>query len=138
MDLKTCFPYDDSLTRFTISGAQIFKMFEHFMRKENRNGEGENYQVNMGIQAIYSESEARLLSLKKDKEDIKFDEFYTICLQGYHYKNSKTYLNISKEELELSGKTKVISTSAQEVIEEFLRNNQNTFRETEGRLVYEK
>lgn len=138
MDLKTCFPYDDSLTRFTISGAQIFKIFEHFMRKENRNGEGENYQVNVGIQAIYSESQARLLSLKKDKEDIKFDEFYTICLQGYHYKNSKTYLNISKEELELSGKTKVISTSAQEVIEEFLRNNQNTFRETEGRLVYEK
>jgi hypothetical protein len=35
-----------------------------------------------------------------------------------------------------SGKTKVISTSCQEVIEEWLRNNQNVGRGVVGRLEY--
>lgn len=137
MDLLTCFPYDDSLTRFSITGAQVFRMFEHFMRIENRNGEGENYQVNSGIKAIYSEKDKKLLSLDIKGGPIELDKFYTICLQGYHYKNSKDYLNISSEELDASGKTKVISTSAQEVLEEYLRNNQNIYREVEGRLIYQ-
>lgn len=137
MDLLTCFPYDDSLTRFSISGAQVFKIFEHFMRIENRNGEGENYQVNSGVKAIYNEKDKKLVSLEIKGAPIELDKFYTICLQGYHYKNSKDYLNISAQELEASGKTKVISTSAQEVLEEYLRNNQNISREVEGRLIYQ-
>ncbi|HOY46473.1 MAG TPA: bifunctional UDP-sugar hydrolase/5'-nucleotidase [Candidatus Dojkabacteria bacterium] len=137
MDLLTCFPYDDSLTRFSISGAQVFNMFEHFMRIENRNGEGENYQVNSGVKAIYNEKDKKLVSLEIKGSPIELDKFYTVCLQGYHYKNSKDYLNISAQELEASGKTKVISTSAQEVLEEYLRNNQNIYREVEGRLIYQ-
>jgi len=137
MDLLTCFPYDDSLTRFSITGSQLFRMFNHFMRKENRNGEGENYQVNSGVKAVYSEKDKKLLTLDIKGAPIEMDKFYSVCLQGYHYKNSKDYLDITAEELEASGKTKVISTSAQEVLEEFLRNNQNILREVEGRLIYQ-
>jgi 5'-nucleotidase len=36
------------------------------------------------------------------------------------------------------GKNKVVTTSAQEVLEEFLRNNQNIDRKIEDRLVYKK
>jgi 5'-nucleotidase len=61
---------------------------------------------------------------------------YTLCLQGYHFKNSKDYLNITEKELIKSKETKVVTTSAQEMLEEFLRNNQNISREIEGRLVY--
>lgn len=136
MDLLTCFPYDDTLTRFSIPGFKLKKIFNHIMRKENRNGEGENYQINAGVKAIYSDKEKRLISLSINNNEIKDDDYYTICLQGYHYKNCKEYLNINKEELEESGKTRVISTSAQEVIEEYLRNNQNIYKEIEGRLEY--
>lgn len=135
-DLLTCFPYDDILRRFTISGAQLWKIFDHIMRTENRNGEGECYQVNGKVKAEYSDKEHRLLSLKIDGMPVDKTKFYTICLQGYHFNNSADYLNITNEELLASGKSKVITTSAQQVLEEFLKNNQNISRKIEGRLVY--
>jgi 5'-nucleotidase len=134
--LMECFPYDDALTRFSVTGAQLRNMFEHFMRKENRDGEGENYQVNQELKAIYNDKTKTLESLKIKDVEVENDQFYTLCIQNFHFKNSKSYLNITNEELTASGKTKVVSTSAQEVFEEFLRNNQNIYREVEGRLVY--
>jgi 5'-nucleotidase len=141
MDLMTCFPYDDTLTRFEINGSQLRTMFEHWMRTENRNGEGECYQVNNKVKAKYSDSQHKLLSLVIDQNEVEDDKFYTISLQGYHIKNSANFLNITEKELLESGKTKVVSTSIQEVLEEWLRTppagGQNEIHKIEGRLVYE-
>ncbi len=135
-DLLACFPYDGPLRRFTITGAQLWKIFEHIMRPENRNGEGECYQVNSKVKAVYSNKEHKLESLTIDGAPVDRTKFYTICLQEYHYNNSADYLNITNEELLESGKSKVITTSDQQVLEEFLKNNQNISRKVEGRLVY--
>ena len=51
MDFMSCFPYDDSLTRFTVTGAALKRAFSHWMRPENRDGEGECYQVNAAVRA---------------------------------------------------------------------------------------
>jgi 5'-nucleotidase len=134
--LMSCFPYDDTLTRYTISGARLKRVFEHIMRSENRNSEGECYQVNGKVRATYDDSQGRLESLTIDGSPVSDDQEYTICLQGYHFSNSDANLGISNEELLESGASKVVSTSAQEVLEEFLRNNQNISRKVEGRLVY--
>jgi 5'-nucleotidase len=136
-DFIACFPYDDTLTRFTVSGAKLRSMFAHFMRIENRDGEGECYQVNTGVQAMYSESKKKLLSLRIRGEEVVGDRLYTICLQGYHASNSTAYLDITPEELLAAGPSKVVTTSAQEVLEEYLRTHQNASREVEGRLVYQ-
>lgn len=61
--LKACFPYDDSLTRYIINGKQLKKIFSHIMRMENRNGEGECFQINSRVKAIYSDLESKLLSI---------------------------------------------------------------------------
>jgi 5'-nucleotidase len=135
-DLITCFPYDDALHRFTITGAQLWKIFEKIMKTENRSGEGECYQVNGKVKAVYSDKEHRLISLAIDGHPVSKTEFYTICIQGYHFNNCKDYLEITQEELLASGKSKVVTTSAQQVLEEYLRNNQNIARKVEGRLVY--
>ncbi len=47
-----------------------------------------------------------------------------------------TFKDITEEELTKSGQSKVMSTSATEVLEECMRNNQNVSREVEGRLIY--
>ncbi len=39
-DLLAMFPYDDSITRHEVSGAALKRAFAHFMRAENRTGEG--------------------------------------------------------------------------------------------------
>lgn len=135
-DLMACFPYDDSLTRYTITGKQLRQIFTHIMRIENRDGEGENYQINKGVQAIYNDKQKKLRSLTIQGTPVKDSETYTICIQGYHLASSKNYLNISNDELLALGAPKVITTSAQETLKEYLRANQNIKSKVEGRLEY--
>jgi 5'-nucleotidase len=126
------------LNRFTITGAQLKKIFAHIMRAENRDGEGECYQVSSGIAAVYNDSTRKLESLTYKGVPVQNTKFYKICLQGFHFNNSAEYLNISQEELAESGETKTVCTSAQGVLEEYLRNHQNISRKIEGRLVFKK
>ena len=135
-DFMTSFPYDDTLTNYKINGYKLKKIFSHIMRPENRNSEGECYQVNKNVKAVYNDNQKKLTELKINETPVKDDAIYTICAQGYHIKNSDNYLNISLEDLESDGMSKVVSTSAQEVIEEYLRYNQNLSRKIEGRLQY--
>ena len=136
-DVLSCFPYDDVLTRFEISGDKLWHIFSYVMRPENRNSEGECYQVNGRVNAVYDDGKRRLVSLYVDEIPVSDEEFYTLCLQGYHVSNSDAYLNISNEELLQSGRSRVISTSAKEVLEEYLRTHQNIVRKVEGRLIYQ-
>lgn len=136
--LKSCYPFDDSLTRYCITGRQVKKIFAHIMRIENRNGEGECFQVNRRVRAVYSDSEEKLVSLSIDGFPVYDDRPYTITLQGYHIANSEANLNISNEELKASGNQKVITTSIYQVLEEWFRDHQNISRKIEGRIIYEK
>lgn len=134
--LKACFPYDDRIVRGTLSGAQLQRVFSHIMRPENRTGEGECYQVNRNVQAVYDERAGRLVSLKVRGEPVEDDRPYRVALQSYHYSNCQPYLHISPEELAQAAGLKVVSTSAAQVLEEYLRTHQNLLAQVEGRLVY--
>jgi 5'-nucleotidase/UDP-sugar diphosphatase len=135
-DLLSCFPYDDVLTRYSVTGGSLWNVFSHIMRPENRNSEGECYQTNGRVKALYDDSKRELASLKVEDVDVLDSNSYTLCLQGYHFNNSAVYLNITHEELMESRKSKVVSTSAQEVLEEYLHNHQNIQSRIEERLVY--
>jgi len=135
-DFRACFPYDDFLNRYVISGKNLKQVFSFIMRKDNRNGEGECYQVNSRVKAVYDDGKDKLKDLYIDDQAVDDEKKYKICLQGYHFNNSKDYLGLTNEEFLCEGPHKVITTSAQEVLEEFLRNNQNISRDTEGRLSY--
>jgi 5'-nucleotidase / UDP-sugar diphosphatase len=132
----SCFPYDDTLTRYTVTGARLRQMFSHWMRPENRTGEGECYEVNSAVRAVYSNGSRRLESLTVHGKPVEDSQTYTVCLQGFHAKNSQSYLGITEEQLIEAGPSKVMSTSAQDVLLEFLRANQNASRKVEGRLSY--
>ncbi len=136
-DLKACFPYDDNLTRYFINGKQLKRIFSHIMRIENRNGEGECYQINSRVKAVYSDMESKLVSITVDGEPVIDEQKYTITLQGYHFINSEANLNIPNDEIIAMGIPKVVSTSAYGVLEEWLRQHQNITRKIEGRIVFE-
>jgi 5'-nucleotidase len=135
-DLLSCFPYDDFLCRHEITGRQLKEIFTHIMRLENRDGEGECYQVNANVKAVYDDKKKELVQLLIKDERVGDNSKYTISMQGYHAKNAAAYLSISQEELEASGKSKTVTTSAQEVFKEYLMSHQNLNRSIEGRLVY--
>lgn len=135
-NLKECFPYDDTITRFTITGKQLKKIFSHIMRNENMDGEGECYQVNNGVEAKFDKATNKLISLKFNKKTVKADDSFKIALFAYHIANAKDYLDVSEEELRANKNSKVIATSAQSVLEEYLRNHQNIEKPTGGRLIF--
>jgi len=135
-DLIACFPYDDALTRFVITGKQLKKIFSWIMRVENRDSEGECYQVNSGVRAVYNDKKHALSTLSVKGKTVLDNENYSICMQNYHFSSSKEYLGITSDELLKSGKSKVVTTSAQQVLEEYLRSNQLIDKKIEGRLIY--
>jgi 5'-nucleotidase len=133
-DMKTVYPYDGTLYKFRVTGVHLVKIFTHIMRPENRiAGQSEYFQVNKGIKAVYSDVLHRLESLSINGQSIQDDNQYTICIDGYRYHNSEPKLGITHEEL---GTPKVITTSCQDVIEEYLSHHQNLDSHIEGRLVY--
>jgi 5'-nucleotidase / UDP-sugar diphosphatase len=134
-DLVTGYPYNDSITKFTVTGKQLRQIFSYIMRGDNRNGEGECYQVNRAVKATYDERGSRLVGLQVNGEEVVDDRNFTICLQAYHANNAGRYLSVSKEELS-SIKLKVVATASQDALQEWLRANQNTGRNVEGRLTY--
>jgi 5'-nucleotidase / UDP-sugar diphosphatase len=135
-DLMACFPYDDSLQRFLITGKQLKTIFAHIMRTANRDGEGECYQVNGTIKAVFNDLTGNLDSLKIREKEVGEEQMVKICLQGFHYNNCSEYLSLSQKELQRAGEFKVVTTSAQQVLHEYLCNHQNLDKRIEGRLVY--
>ena len=137
-DLIAVFPFSDSLTKFKIKGKNLRKIFSNFMSNENRVKDGEYYQVNRRVKAIYNETKNALESLTINNKDVQDEGEYTISLQGYHVDNCFKNLNITYEELTQLEQPKLITTSARDVVEEYLRNHQNISSNIEGRLTYIK
>ncbi len=135
-DIMACFPYDDSLHRFSVNGKQLKEIFNHIMRIENRDGEGECYQINAGVEAIYNEKEKKLTSLKIAGQPVDETKLYRIAMQGYHFNNAQTYLQLDEKYLSALQDHKVTTTSAQQVLVEYLTNHQNLESKVEGRLIF--
>jgi 5'-nucleotidase/UDP-sugar diphosphatase len=135
-NLAEAFPYDDTLQRFVINGAQLKRVFAHIMRPENRGGEGECFQVNHGIQATYNDARKELESLSLNGEPVADQAHYTIALQGFHFKNSWQNLGITHAELMERASSTLVTSSVCDVVEEHMRSHQNQASRVEGRLVY--
>jgi 5'-nucleotidase / UDP-sugar diphosphatase len=135
-DFRACFPFEDCIKRYTVTGKQIRRIFSHIMRLKNRDGEGECFQVNAAIRATYNDHEGMLESLTVNSNPVADDQYFTLGLIGYHADNCTKNLNISPEELTAIAGTKVAATSGNAVLEEYFRTHTNLNRQIEGRLVY--
>ena len=137
-DLVECLPYDDAVYMLKVTGAQLERMLRHILREEAFQGEHtEFYQFSHGLRMVWSRSKGEFRELTLDGAPLHPDRLYSVAVQKYHYNNLKDFLNISLEEAEQNGKIRVLSTSARDVIEEYLTVNQHLSRTVEGRLVVE-
>ena len=132
----SCFPYDDSMVRYTVTGEQLMRTFGHIMRNENRDGEGECYQVSSGVRAVYDTGSNALVSLEMGGAPVDPAGHYTISVQGYHAKNAEPYLAIPPADLEKLAPSRVVATSAQQVLKERLADAHNLDAQVEGRMEY--
>lgn len=135
-DFLACFPFTDALNRYCVSGAILWRMFNHWMRSENRTRRGECYQVNAGVQAVYNDATRQLESLSINQQPVQPSQLYTVGLQGYHASNSEANLGVTLDELREAGRSRVVATCVQDLVLEYLREHQNFREAVEGRLVY--
>lgn len=135
-DFRACFPFDDNLRRYTITGKHMKGVFAHIMRPENRDGEGECFQVNAAVRAVYNDRNKALDSLMVGGVPVDDAQHYTIGLTGYHADNCAKNIGLTDEELTQIGGVKIAATSLNNVLEEYLRAHPNLARSIEGRLVF--
>ncbi len=135
-DFLACFPFTDALNRYSVSGATLWRMFNHWVRPDTRTRRGECYQVNAGVQAVYNEQTRSLEHLSIGHQPVQPGQLYTIGLQGYHASNAKTNLDVTIDELREHGRSRVVATCVQDLVLEYLREHQNFNEKIEGRLVY--
>ena len=137
-DLAECLPYDDAVYMLKVTGTQLERMLRHILREEAFQGEHtEFYQFSHGMRMVWSRGEQTFRELTLDGAPLHPDRLYTVAMQKYHYNNLQPFLNITLEEAEKNGKIRVLSTSARDVVEEYLTVNQHLSRQVEGRLVVE-
>lgn len=136
LDYLACFPYDDIIVRHQVKGRDLKTIFTHIMRPENRNSEGECYQVNRHVKAVYQDSVRSLKSLYIKDQLVSDEQTYTLGLQGFHNNNSDQYLKLSQAELTKSGQSKTVITSAQESLATYWQDHPLLTSQLEHRLVY--
>ncbi len=138
--------YDRIITRFSCKLGRprrneetpLSNLITDILRDEAFQGEHtEFYQFSHGLRMAWSRIEEQFRELTLDGEPLHDDRLYSVAVQKYHHNNLKDFLNISLEEVEQNGKVRVLSTSARDVIEEYLTVNQHLSRTVEGRLVME-
>jgi 5'-nucleotidase len=133
-ELKKVYPYDGELYKVQLTGTQLLKIFNHILRSENRiAGESNYFQVSKGLEVVYNETDKKVESFSINGKPVEQDTKYSLCLQEYHYQNSVESLNITSEEL---GTPKIITTSAQDVLEEYLTSHQHIDSYIEGRITF--
>ena len=135
-DLKRIYPYDDTLYRATVTGAQLIETFTHLMRPENRiPGESSFIQVSKGVRAVYDDTAHKLASLTINEQPVQESAHYTICLQEYDAK-SPHRLNLPEEALNAISKMAVVTTSPQAMCDEYLSARQNLHSTINGLLTF--
>jgi 5'-nucleotidase/UDP-sugar diphosphatase len=135
-DFKACFPFDDAIKRYTVTGRQLRRIFSHIMRPENRTGEGECYQVNAAVRAVYNDGTKTLESLEVNGNAVQDEARYTLGLTGYHADNCAKNLDMSPEELGALSGAKVIATSCVSFLDEYFRAHPNISAAVKGRLIF--
>lgn len=130
-------PYDDALLRFTLTGEDLYTVWEHILRPENQAGEGYFFQLSKHSKVLYNNSARKIESFTLLNLPIEKDKEYTICTQKYHYEdNTLKHFGLAKERFTAIEPSQVVVTSMKSLLEEFLRTHQHLKSAVEGRIVF--
>jgi len=115
------FPFHDEVFRIVVTGAQLKRMVRHIFRKEFFDGERtETYQFSAGLQVACSVSEKCVKKITFEGQEIDDDRLFKVGLQGFHFKNMASFFGVTEEEVTENSPYKVLSTSAMDVLDEYL------------------
>ena len=133
--LTEVFPYDDALYRISVTGAQLKRMIKHMLREDAFAGHTEFYQFSRGLHVVYDRNTKEFEAFDFNGRPIEEEHVYTVGIQAYHFQNLKEFLDVTLEECEANAPSRTLSTSARDVLKEYLMKHSNLNTHVEGRLV---
>ena len=137
-DLCEAFPYDDAVYLLEISGAVFREMIRYMVRDEVWEGaHTEFYQFSDGLHVVYSRADHSFREFKFRGEEMEDGRLYKVGLQRFHYLNTKIGFGKSTEEILEGRKSRIVSTSCRDVIDEYLSSHQHLDRHAGDRLIIE-
>lgn len=135
-DLVECFPYDDSIHLLHIKGSQLRRMIAYMLRDEVWQGAHcEFYQFSDGFRVTYDRATHEFLEFSLNGEPVEDEAVYNVGLQNFTFNNTEIAFNISMDELNKNGGTRIVATSCRDVLDEYLTEHQHLGREIDGRLT---
>ncbi|MBR3526128.1 MAG: bifunctional metallophosphatase/5'-nucleotidase [Lachnospiraceae bacterium] len=135
-DLMTCYPYNDTLHLFEVTGAQLKEMIRYMLRDGVWAGEHtEFYQLSKGWKVVYRKASHDFAEFSKDGREIDDSDRYSVAMEGFHFKNLGDIFHVDPEEIFANKKPRVIGTASRTVIEEYLAEHNRLDHHTGERLI---
>ena len=120
-DLIQMFPFHDEIFRIVVTGAQLKRMVRHIFREEFFDGERiETYQISHGLRVVCSVSEKCVKEITFEGKEIADEELFKVGLQGFHFKNMAEFFGVTEDEVTENAPYKVLSTSAMDILDEYM------------------
>ncbi len=137
-DLVECFPFDDAIHMFPLSGRQLRHMLRYMLRDEVFEGvHSEFYQLSDGMRVVYAKSEHEIRSLTLNGREIGPDSLLIAGMQHFHFLNMEKALDMPLSEIEKNGETRVISTSCREILEIYFQDHPHLDSHARARITIE-
>jgi len=128
-------PFDDQLWMLKVTGKQLEAMIKFVFRDDAWDGHTEFYQYSTGMRIVYRKSTHEFEELTfRGKPVAEYDELL-IAIQNYHYKNFTEFFSVPIEEVKANMKPRVVATSVNNIVEEYLSTHQGLDAHVEGRIV---
>ena len=134
-DLLENTPFDGELWMLEVTGAQFRRMLRHIFRDEAWLGETEFYQFSTGVHIVWSKGRHELLELTFRGEEVRDDMRLKIALQSYHYNNFDDFLGVPLEEVKQNMRPRIVATSVNNIVEEYMSLHHGLDSKVEGRIV---
>lgn len=128
-------PYDDKIWMLKVTGEQFRRMVLHICRDEAWEGHTEFYQFSQGMRIVYRKSTHELEEFKLNGEDIVPGREILIAIQNYHFASFDEFLGVPLSEVEQNMRPRVVASSLNNIVEEFLATHPGLDAHVEGRLV---
>lgn len=124
-DMIETYPYKNVFYEVLIKGEQLKRMLEYSYRDEaNELNHTEFYQLSEGLKIEYSKSLKKITKFTYYDEDFDMDKLYKVCIVGFDFINIKEFFNINEDEILANGPKKVVCTSTNDALYEYLGSNE--------------
>ena len=134
-DLVEAFPYEDKVYRIYVTGAQLEHMLKFVLREEAYSDHTEFYQLSRGIRVEYDRETQKIVDLQLNGKKVLPDDQIKVGIQGFHFNNIKEHLDVTQDEVSEIKPPKIVSTTCQDIVEEYLVSQEFVPEPTDRRMI---